>query len=587
MMDPTDDLMLAPDAADPQQFLENMLALAHSTQNAKTGATASTFPTRRVIAQAPTPIPPVGPLPTPSVTGETPTDGGGMDWRALIRLIAPAIGSLVAGGGHQMPAFWSAYQTRQAEMEQERQKQQQGLDNKRKAAAQFLLETEKDAEGYDDPVLLAQHLSAADDAGALAGFTKPGELKNKYTVSANKLAQKKLDELNTLLDQAEKSYNLDDLAASGAVLTTKDGAHVPVATAIDLTRKRPLDAKGQPIAKPAKAARTEEERFVAQRAKEYGYKSVDDVPTDTQIEWLNDRNNGKRPDTKGANAGTFGDYLERYAKEKGTTTDALTTKDIEAARKRYQTSDKDPQIAQMNFELKQLQLDGARNKAKTAGAIVDIQPGTKEYRIASDLATGDLTMADFTKLLTARGAGGQNVNDMRMSFYDKAREINPNFSPAAFEMGYKFASSPKVKAQMASLRNVLSGVDDLLKVSDEASRTGVPLINQIVLPAGRALGGKRYSNFHTAQIAFADELSGALGYGSATDMSREMGFDMTDPTLSPEQFRSAVQTVLIPFVNRKKASLVGEMGPYAPKSDAATTPATPIKVGVFTVKVKP
>jgi hypothetical protein len=118
---------------------------------------------------------------------------------------------------------------------------------------------------------------------------------------------------------------------------------------------------------------------------------------------------------------------------------------------------------------------------------------------------------------------------MRMSFYDKAREINPNFSPAAFEMGYKFASSPKVKAQMASLRNVLSGVDDLLKVSDEASRTGVPLINQIVLPAGRALGGKRYSNFHTAQIAFADELSGALGYGSATDMSREMGFDMTDP----------------------------------------------------------
>ncbi len=67
---------------------------------------------------------------------------------------------------------------------------------------------------------------------------------------------------------------------------------------------------------------------------------------------------------------------------------------------------------------------------------------------------------------------------------------------------------------------------------------------------------------NTAQIAFADELSGALGYGSATDMSREMGFSMTDPNLSPENFRSAVDNIIVPFINRKKASLLGPMGQY-------------------------
>src|ERR1700728_697696 len=187
----------------------------------------------------------------------------------------------------------------------------------------------------------------------------------------------------------------------------------------------------------------------------------------------------------------------------------------------------------------------------------EINPGTREYRIAQDLAYGRLTMQEFRSLT----AYSRDTNK-KMDIYDKATQLNPAFNPATFEMGYKLASNPRVQQQLASLDNVKMGVDDLLKASDAATRTGSTLLNKAVIPGGIAIGNKKYSNFATARTAFADELSGALGYGSATDMSREMGFSMTDANLSPEAFRSAIQDIVMPFVERKKASLLHQMGPY-------------------------
>jgi len=41
-----------------------------------------------------------------------------------------------------------------------------------------------------------------------------------------------------------------------------------------------------------------------------------------------------------------------------------------------------------------------------------------------------------------------------------------------------------------------------------------------------------------------------------------MGFDMADPNLSPEAFRAGIQNVIIPFVERKRDTLLKQMGPY-------------------------
>jgi hypothetical protein len=228
-------------------------------------------------------------------------------------------------------------------------------------------------------------------------------------------------------------------------------------------------------------------------------------------------------------------------------------------------------------------------KVQTAGALaqarqavqnqtIDIKPDSKEFRQAQDMAYGKLTFSDFNRLY---GRGGLNVA-MKNAIYDKARELNPSFNPAAFEMGYKLAANPKVQQQLASMDNVMSAVPDLLKFSDDATRTGITKLNDLIIKGGVQLGNKKYSNLQTARTAFADELSGALGFGSATDMSREMGFDMTRPDLSPDAFRSAIQDVVVPFIQRKKRTLLNQMGPYGqpgmnpaagPQSTASPTSA--------------
>ena len=223
----------------------------------------------------------------------------------------------------------------------------------------------------------------------------------------------------------------------------------------------------------------------------------------------------------------------------------------------------------IGIELAGLKLRQAEFQQRTTEAAgVDLKPGTAAYRQAQDLADGTLTFQDFQRLHSRAQADAP----LRAAIYDTARQLNPNFNPASFEIGFKFASSPKVKQQVASIKNVESGVDDLLKFSDAATRSGSPTLNQYaVKPIQTALGGKSYSNFKTAVTAFADELSGALGYGSATDMSREMGFNMTDMNQSPANFKSNVQDVVIPFVARKKASLIGQMGPYGATADVGSS----------------
>ena len=201
--------------------------------------------------------------------------------------------------------------------------------------------------------------------------------------------------------------------------------------------------------------------------------------------------------------------------------------------------------------------------------LIDQKKEPNRFKIAQDLAYGKLTMQGFRSLY----AYSRDTN-AKQALYATAQSLNPNFNPAAFEMGFTFAKNPKVQQQLSSLDNVIQAAPDLVKISDDASRTGVKALNSIVQKGGIQLGDKRYSNFHTAQIAFADELSGALGYGSATDMSREMGFNMTDEHLSPDAFSSAVRDVVLPFINRKRATMLNQMGVYGQEgmNPAASAP---------------
>lgn len=259
--------------------------------------------------------------------------------------------------------------------------------------------------------------------------------------------------------------------------------------------------------------------------------------------------------------GEFGAYLRAFLLKQGFTEANAPPDLVMKATTDYANKSKDPADLEQIRALRGLTIAMTQQKiedmkAKQGTQTVDYQPGTREYKMAQDLAYGALTLPQLRTLL------GRGADSKKLDIYYKATQLNPEFNPAKFELGYKFAGDPSVQKQLAALDNVKNGVDDLLKFSDQAQRSGAPLLNKYLLPGGIAVGSKKYSNFKTAQTAFADELSGALGFGGATDMSKKMGFDMTDPNLSPDAFASAVQSVIVPFLERKRNSLLTNMGVY-------------------------
>lgn len=191
-----------------------------------------------------------------------------------------------------------------------------------------------------------------------------------------------------------------------------------------------------------------------------------------------------------------------------------------------------------------------------------ILAGSKEFGIAQDLAYGKLTFQQFRSLYSY----SRDVN-VKTNIYQKASELNPNFNPADFELGYKIASNPKIIQQVSSQDNALARIASMKEISDAAERSNMPMVNKIILPAGFAMGNVKYSNFAIAQKAMADEISGALGFGSATDMTRQLGIDMTNPNMSPAQFNSALDEISN-FLVSKRASLVNQMGVYGADRNA-------------------
>lgn len=243
-----------------------------------------------------------------------------MDWNALIDFVGPLSGALAQGHSAGRTGFLRGWSDAQQQHEQDQRQQRLHTEQQQRMGADYLLKIADHLQGIDDPIQYAQFRGAAETAGVKAGYVKPGDLSH-LTFPESKTAAKRLKELTDKLGALEAGgYSLDDLAVGGAHLDLGDGTHVPIATAIDLTQRRPMNAAGQAIAKPKKvdtAASTEEERFVARRAKEYGYGSVDDVDSATALQWRSEFRGAGRAEPKPTVPGAgpndqYGDLLELW-----------------------------------------------------------------------------------------------------------------------------------------------------------------------------------------------------------------------------------------------------------------------------------
>lgn len=235
----------------------------------------------------------------------------------------------------------------------------------------------------------------------------------------------------------------------------------------------------------------------------------------------------------------------------------------------------------MEAKLKQAQIANQYSEINSRNIqnmpVSEISAGNPMFKVAQDLAYGKLTFSQFRTLYAYSKNSGQ-----KLAIYNKASELNPNFDPAGFELGYKVAASPKIRQQISALDNVQAVIPKLLQESDAASRSNIPVLNKAIIAGGIAIGNKNYSNLEAARTAFADELSGALGFGSATDMSRQMGFDLTKTNLSPTQFNAAMNDIVVPFIQQKRNTLINQMGVYGQTVNNMSSNNSSDPLGLFT-----
>ena len=199
---------------------------------------------------------------------------------------------------------------------------------------------------------------------------------------------------------------------------------------------------------------------------------------------------------------------------------------------------------------------GVTPDARMTAMLAKMVPGTPSFKLAQDLAYGRMTFSQFRTIFAySRDA------QAKQALYFKASQLNDQFNPAQFEMGFKFASNPKVQTALAAVDNVLPNLQRAVDLSDQITRYDEPAVNDILAKVRFQMGNQKVSNFRQLQKILGDEIGIALGAGGMTDMKLQLGLDIVDPNLSPETFFSNMQQVQDYLISRKR-SWLNQMGIY-------------------------
>jgi hypothetical protein len=181
-----------------------------------------------------------------------------------------------------------------------------------------------------------------------------------------------------------------------------------------------------------------------------------------------------------------------------------------------------------------------------------------EEGIAKDLASGKMTMSDFSRMYSSRSGQGQAVKE---ALYSRARELNPDFSPAQFEAGYKLATNPQVAQRVVAINALAPVVDKITALAQQAGNTDLPTFNKLLMEAKFQVGDKTITNLRQLQTLLGDEAGLALGVGQASDLKTKLGLDLVNPSLSPSNFADTMQQLQSILGSRRDTLLKG-MGVY-------------------------
>ncbi len=144
-----------------------------------------------------------------------------------------------------------------------------------------------------------------------------------------------------------------------------------------------------------------------------------------------------------------------------------------------------------------------------------------------------------------------------LALRNEIRSKDNKFDFIASDAGSKFVSSEYYQKSITAINSVMPNLDKIVDLSNQVSRVGVAGVDSILQKGSVQIGNSKVANFRQAQKLVADEIGVALGAGTVSDMKLQLGFDVTDPSVSPEVFASNMGIVK-EFIQNRKAALEGQ-----------------------------
>jgi hypothetical protein len=157
---------------------------------------------------------------------------------------------------------------------------------------------------------------------------------------------------------------------------------------------------------------------------------------------------------------------------------------------------------------------------------------------------------------------------------------DPKFDFNLSDAGSKAVGSNYYQRSISAVNSVLPNVAKVVELSKDIDRLGVVGIDRILQKTAMQFGDTKVTSLHQARKMLADEIGLALGQGTVSDMKLQLGFDVTDPAVSDENFMKNMGLVK-EFIENRKSGLnqLRYHSATVPGSeatgDAPVTPTTP------------
>lgn len=131
-------------------------------------------------------------------------------------------------------------------------------------------------------------------------------------------------------------------------------------------------------------------------------------------------------------------------------------------------------------------------------------------------------------------------------------KADPDFNFNLSDAGTRAVSSNFYQRSMVAVNSVLPNLDTFKALSDQIPRLGIKGVDELLQRGQVQFGDQKVTSLRQMQKLIGDEVGLALGAGTVSDMKLQLGIDVTDTSVSAENFAANIDNIKHFLENRKR-----------------------------------